>query len=200
MGDDFFNNLRQTLSDTAEVVGKKTEELVEVQKLRSRIRTAQKQAEQDYRKLGHMVFERFVEGEAMDLELSEVCDHLIQVRNQIASFEEELARKKGQCICPACGKANPTTAAYCMYCGTVMPEIKEEEPDAEWKKAEAAGDTASAGEESATPAPEPAAEKKEGSEETGKAASLGDIVEDPADTDLDADTQSTGRADQEEQK
>ena len=88
MGDDFFNNLRQTLSDTAEVVGKKTEELVEVQKLRSRIRTAQKQAEQDYRKLGHMVFERFVEGEAMDLELSEVCDHLIQVRNQIASFEE----------------------------------------------------------------------------------------------------------------
>ena len=47
MGDDFFNNLRQTLSDTAEVVGKKTEELVEVQKLRSRIRTAQKQAEQE---------------------------------------------------------------------------------------------------------------------------------------------------------
>lgn len=142
MGDDFFNNLRQTLSDTAEVVGKKTEELLEVQKLRNRIRTAQRQVEQDYRKLGHMVFERFVEGEAMDLELSEVCDHLIQVRNQIASFEEELARKKGQCICPACGKANPTSAAFCMFCGASMPQEQEEVRDAEWTEAEGNSDPA----------------------------------------------------------
>ena len=196
MGDDFFNNLRQTLSDTAEVVGKKTEELVEVQKLRSRIRTAQRQAEQDYHRLGHMVFERFVEGEAMDLELSEVCDHLIQVRNQIAAFEEELARKKGQCICPACGKANPTTAAYCMYCGAVMPEQQEEAPAAEWTQTAADSDPA-AGENAEKAAD---AEKKEEKDAAEDAVDSPETQEDAADTVAKEKEQSFGQTDEEEQK
>ena len=35
--EDFFENLRQTLTETAEVVGKKAEDLVEIQKLHSSI-------------------------------------------------------------------------------------------------------------------------------------------------------------------
>lgn len=192
MGDDFFNNLRQTLSDTAEVVGKKTEELLEVQKLRNRIRTAQRQVEQDYRKLGHMVFERFVEGETMDLELSEVCDHLIQVRNQIASFEEELARKKGQCICPACGKANPTTAAFCMYCGAVLPQ--EEVPDAEWS--EACTDSASADENISADTSDMKTSENKNQENTWEECSPETPQEPAGDAVSDEENQSAGQKDE----
>lgn len=197
MGDDFFNNLRQTLSETAEAVGKKTEELVEVQKLRNRIRTAQRQAEQDYRKLGHMVLERFVEGEVMDLELSEVCDHLIQLRTQISGLEEELARKKGQSICPACGKANPTTAAYCMYCGAAMPQ--EEVPDAEWTEAGAERDSSASEDSTATDASD--LEATEDNQEKGQqtACSEGE-QESEAKAASEENLQVAGQSDDEERK
>lgn len=134
--DDFFDNLRQTLSETAEAVGKKTEELVETQKLRSRIHTAQRNVDQDYRKLGHMVFQRFVEGEAMDQELSAICDNILEIQAQIARYQEALAKKRGQNICPACGKASPAGASFCMFCGTEMPAPEDEGPhfeeETEW--------------------------------------------------------------------
>ena len=72
MGDDFLNNLKQTITETAEVVGKKTEDLVEIQKLRNKVRNAEKNVEMDYRKLGEIIFQRFSDGEVMDGELAEI--------------------------------------------------------------------------------------------------------------------------------
>lgn len=128
MGEDFFDGLRQTLTETAEAVSKKTEELVEIQKLRSRIRGAQRDVQQEYKKIGEMVYRRFVDGEEMDEETAQMCEHIMDLLNQAARYKEELANKKGQYICPACGYANPKDAAFCMHCGTVMPK---EEPEAE---------------------------------------------------------------------
>ncbi len=172
--DDFFDNLRQTLSETAEAVGKKTEELVETQKLRSRIRTAQRNVDQDYRKLGHMVFQRFVEGEALDQELSSICDDILEVQAQIARYQEALAKKRGQDICPACGKPNPSGASFCMFCGAELPaqeddgpHFEEEEQDtARWK--EGSGDSGMTDPEAARQDQETAgAESSAASEETG---------------------------------
>jgi len=42
MNENFLKNLKQALSDTAEVVTKKTEDVVEVQKLRSKIYNTKK--------------------------------------------------------------------------------------------------------------------------------------------------------------
>ena len=52
MNDNFFESLKQTLTDTAEAVGKKTEDVLEVQKFRSKISYAKKNVEVDYKKLG----------------------------------------------------------------------------------------------------------------------------------------------------
>lgn len=128
MGEDFFDGLRQTITETAEVVSKKTEELVEMQKLRSRIRNAQRDVQQEYKKIGEMMYRRFVDGEVMDEEMALVCEHIMDLKNQEAGYKEELANKKGRYICPACGSSNPKDAAFCMHCGTVMPK---EEPEQE---------------------------------------------------------------------
>lgn len=125
MGEDFFDGLRQTITETAEAVSKKTEELLEIQKLRSKIRNAQRDVQQEYKKIGEMVFCRFVDGEEMDEEVAQICDHIMELQNQTVGYKEELAGRKGQNICPACGSANPKDGAFCMHCGAVMPK---EEP------------------------------------------------------------------------
>lgn len=127
MGEDFFDSLKHTITETAEVVGKKTEDLVEIQKLRSRIRSSQHNVELDYRKLGEMIYQRFVAGEVVDEELAEVCDNIMELQNQVADYKEELASRKGQNICPACGSANPKNAAFCMHCGAELPKEEKEE-------------------------------------------------------------------------
>lgn len=126
--DEFFDSLRQTLTGTAEVVGKKTEDLLEIQKLRSRIRNAQRNVELDYKKLGEIIYQRYVSGTDLDEELTEVCGLIMELQKQTASYKEELANRKGQTVCPACGSGNPRDAVFCMHCGTVIPK---NEPDAE---------------------------------------------------------------------
>lgn len=128
MGDDFLNNLKQTITETAEVVGKKTEDLVEIQKLRNKVRNAEKNVEMDYRKLGEIIFRRFSDGEVMDEELAEICDGILELRKQIQGYKEELAGRKGQNICASCGTLNPQNAVFCMQCGAMMP-VKERYPE-----------------------------------------------------------------------
>lgn len=129
MGEDFFENLRQTITGTAEVVGKRTEEIVEIQKLRSRIRTAQRNIEAGYTKLGELIYLRFVDGEQMDGEVAQICDEIMEYQKKIALCKEDLAEKKGQNICPVCGSANPKDAAYCMKCGTMLAVDDTEEEE-----------------------------------------------------------------------
>ena len=127
--DDFFETLRQTITDTAEVVGKKTEDLVEIQKLRSRIRNAQRNVEADYQKLGEIIYQRYIGGAVLDEELADVCSKIMELQKETASYKEELAGRKGQNVCPVCGSGNPKDAAYCMQCGAPMPKNEPEKVD-----------------------------------------------------------------------
>lgn len=124
--EDFFENLRQTLTETAEVVGKKAEDLVEIQKLHSRIRTAQRNVETDYKKIGEIIYQRYIEGELPGQELELICEMIMEQQKEIAGCKEELASKKGQVVCAVCGNGNPKDAAFCMHCGAVMPKMDEE--------------------------------------------------------------------------
>lgn len=128
MSEDFLNSLRQTITETAGAVGKKTEDLVEIQKLRGKLRSVSRAMDLDYRKLGEIIFQRFAEGEQMDEELAELCDGILELRRQAASYKEELAGRKGQNICSSCGAPNPQNAVFCMKCGTVLP-VREEETE-----------------------------------------------------------------------
>ena len=142
MREDFFDSLKQTLTDTVDVVSKKTEDVVEIQKLRSRIHTARRDEQLNYQKLGEVIFQRFLSGETMDGELSELCDEILELQKQAEEFKTELANKKGYIICQACGETAPKHAVFCMRCGaeltkTAAEDIFEEEPEVKnWEEAE----------------------------------------------------------------
>lgn len=159
--EDFFENLRQTLTETAEVVGKKAEDLVEIQKLHSRIRTAQRNVETDYKKIGEIIYQRYIEGELPGQELELICERIMEQQKEIAGCKEELASKRGQAVCAACGNGNPKDAAFCMHCGAVMPKMDEESVKTEDAAATVDSETVQEAEEVADSTEEAAEPEKE---------------------------------------
>ncbi len=121
MNDNFLKNLKQAFTETAEVVTKKTEDVVEIQKLRSKIYNAKKNVEVDYKKLGTIIYQRYLSGEAMDEELADVCEAIRDLMEQTEKYKDELAEKKGLAICDACDASNPKDALFCMKCGAKLP-------------------------------------------------------------------------------
>lgn len=124
MNENFLKNLKQALSETAEVVTKKTEDVVEVQKLRSKIYNAKKNVEVDYKKLGTIIYQRYLSGESMDEELVNICESIHDLLEQAEKYKDELAEKKGLNICDVCDASNPKDAVFCMKCGSKLP-VKE---------------------------------------------------------------------------
>lgn len=89
---DFLKELGKTISDTAEMVGKKTEDVVEVQKLKSQIRTLNRGNERDFEDMGKMLFEKYKSGEVLEPEVMTICD-AVQERNEtMDALEKEIAR------------------------------------------------------------------------------------------------------------
>ena len=63
---DFFEDLGKRITETAGAVTKKTEEVVETQKIKSQIRVEERNKERDLQHLGKLVYDRFQKGEVID--------------------------------------------------------------------------------------------------------------------------------------
>ena len=58
---DFFGAVGNTISRAANKLGKKTDQFVTVQKIRSRQHNLEDQIEMDYRKMGEWIFQKYTE-------------------------------------------------------------------------------------------------------------------------------------------
>ena len=120
MGKDrIFEELGETLGRTAKMIGEKADDLVELQKFYSRSAGEKRQIKKSLEDLGDLIYHRHVKGETMDLEVEELCDKITGHKVMLARYEEEIARRKGCKICPACGRS---IDSYCSYCGAHCEE------------------------------------------------------------------------------
>ena len=132
MAEDFFGNLSKTLKKTVDTVGKKTDEFVEIQKIRTRQHALEDQIEKNYQDIGQIFYNRYLNGEAFDENLAGFCKDITDLEKEIADCREDVANKRGRIVCPACGASVPKDAAFCMRCGAAMPEKEDEPEDAEF--------------------------------------------------------------------
>lgn len=131
MNEDLFGSIKQTITETAGAVGKKTEEFVETQKMRNKMRTLQREIRNKYADLGEIVYQRYVDGDTMDEELTGHCEVVMGLQKELAECKESMAAKQGKNVCPACGISNPKDAVFCMYCGAELP-VEEDEKEEDW--------------------------------------------------------------------
>lgn len=129
MADDFFKNISKTFRETMGTVGKKTDEFVEIQKIRNRQGQLETRIENNYQEIGRKVYARYSNGEAFDEQTAALCQEIMRMEKEIALCKEQAAEKKGLVICPSCSASVPKEASYCMHCGTQLPVKQEEKPE-----------------------------------------------------------------------
>ena len=170
MSDDFLKNISKTFRETMGTVGKKTDEFVEIQKIRNRQGQLESRIENNYQEIGRKIYCRFRNGEAFDEQLAELCREIMRMEKEVEACKEQVAEKKGQTICPSCGAGVPKEASFCMYCGAPLPERKEEKTED--------ADFTEVPEDAFEPEDEPAGQKAETEEKepAQREASAGETV------------------------
>ena len=143
---DFFNKL----GDLAKSVGDKTNDMLEIGKLNSRIHGEEDSIEQHYFDLGEYIFEKFESGVAMDERATVICLAIRERKANIRAMQEEIQQIKqeqddlrrakaearqeareqarqakaamaaGTETCPVCGATIAAGSKFCGDCGTQL--------------------------------------------------------------------------------
>lgn len=93
---DFFEDLGKKLSDAATEIGKRTEDTLEIQKLKSDIRSLKRANERDYIDIGKIVYEKYQNGEVVDGDISVLCEAVDKRDVQMGDLKAEIAKIKGE--------------------------------------------------------------------------------------------------------
>lgn len=89
---DFFEELGKKISDVASDIGKATGDTIEIQKIKSAIRSLKRANERDMVHLGRMVYDKFQKGEVSDLDYIALCEEVEKREEEIEKQEEEIAK------------------------------------------------------------------------------------------------------------
>lgn len=164
----FLEDLGKRLGETAESVTNKAGEAMEIQKLKSQIRTLERENDSDLAELGLAVYDQFKSGTEVGEEAAGLCEAIQSREESIAECLQKISDVKGDSQCEDCGKTVGKGMAYCPFCGHKMPEIVEEAAENVAEAAEAVGEAAEAAAEKTEEAVEEAAEAV--AEKVGEAA------------------------------
>ena len=94
--DDFFGELGRKISETADIVGKKTNEIWDTEKLKSQVRSLERANERDYIDIGKSVYEKFQNNEVADESCIEFCEAIEKRQEKIEDLKKEIGRIKGE--------------------------------------------------------------------------------------------------------
>lgn len=178
----FLEDLGKRLGETAESVTNKAGEAMEIQKLKSQIRTLERENDNDLAELGLAVYDQFKAGTEVGEEAAGLCEAIQSREESIAECMQKISDVKGDSQCEECGKTVGKGMAYCPYCGHKMPEIPEEEEDIVEEAEEVVEEVVEAAEDVV----EEAAEKVEGAAEA-----VAEGVKEDAPADAEAEEEKT---------
>ena len=164
----FLEDLGKRLGETAESVTNKAGEAMEIQKLKSQIRTLERENDSDLAELGLAIYDQFKSGTEVGEEAAGLCEAIQSREESIAECLQKISDVKGDSQCEDCGKTVGKGMAYCPFCGHKMPEIVEEAAEDVAEAAEAVGEAAEAAAEKTEEAVEEAADAV--AEKVGEAA------------------------------
>ena len=87
---DFFEEFGRMVSDVASDITKKTGDTLEIQKIKSNVRSLKRANERDLADIGRMVYEKFQSGEVSDMDYVTLCEEIEKRDEEIEKQEEEI--------------------------------------------------------------------------------------------------------------
>ena len=91
----FFDDLGKRLSETANDLGKKAEDTLEIQKRKSDIRSLSRANDRDYMDIGKIIFEKYRNGEVVDTDMAALCESIDQRNEEVTKIQAEIDRING---------------------------------------------------------------------------------------------------------
>ncbi|KAJ49469.1 ribosomal protein L2 [Clostridium tetanomorphum] len=91
-----ISKIAKTVGDGAATVAKKSGEFVEISKLNLNISTEKENIDKLYQKIGEIVYDKYKNGEIIDVELEESCRSIVDANERIESIEEKIKAIKSK--------------------------------------------------------------------------------------------------------
>ena len=113
---DWFEQVKDTVKKTAGAAYDKSEQLVDIAKLKLALASAENEAEKLYKELGLLCYEQNKGKENADL-VSNVIEKIDAKHAEIAELKGNVAKTKKVKICDKCQKEVSPESAFCSYCG-----------------------------------------------------------------------------------
>lgn len=101
----------------AETVGKKTDELVELGRMKLKIAELHRELAAAHEGLGRLVYDSHKSGESVDDMIDACVEHLDELTHELEQLEEKVMFAKNAVRCSKCGALNASTAHFCSECG-----------------------------------------------------------------------------------
>ena len=112
-----FEDVLSRAKAVAQAAGKKTEEIVELTKVRVQIGDLRREIASMYEGLGRLVYDSRRTEESVD-DLIEACvEQLDEQLAALARLEERVMESKNVIRCEKCGALNAQDATFCNQCG-----------------------------------------------------------------------------------
>lgn len=106
--------------DVARKAEEKTDDLIEIARLRYRMNETEKEISATMEGIGRLVYDQKRAGAVDEAIIAECCDQIDRLNAKREALLARLMHLKNAARCSACGEYNSETAAYCSRCGGKM--------------------------------------------------------------------------------
>lgn len=115
--DALFTSIKEGFTKTAQTAVKKSNEIVEVTKLRISIADGEADLSKIMRRIGEIVYTAYKNEEAPEVSLEELCAEADEKMEMLDGLREKLAAAKKMKRCQACKADMDAEAEFCSKCG-----------------------------------------------------------------------------------
>lgn len=128
---DIVEKIIANVGRTTKAVVQKSNDMVELTKLKLAIGNAENEARDVMCEIGGLVYEAYRSGAGETELVEKKCAQLDEIREVIAEKKSEYARLRNMKHCPKCHKENDDDALFCSACGEKLYEAEEKTEEAD---------------------------------------------------------------------
>jgi len=126
----FFDELKSNILEVSETIGKKSSDIIEIQKLKMKKGSLESERKKDYIQLGQLFYKKIKNGEISDPQAQELYDKIKLNKEAADEIGRQLTILKGVNICANCQATVNDNNDFCPRCGAKIEKpVKTEVVD-----------------------------------------------------------------------
>lgn len=122
---DFIDDLKKNVVDITKKVCQKSNDVIEMQKLRMKKGSLESDLQDIFVKMGQIGYSKYLAGdETLCDEIIALCEQVKANKDAINEVREQMNKLKGTKECPNCHAIVDEEDAFCPKCGTEVPVVE----------------------------------------------------------------------------